>query len=790
MTEHETNGRKAYRRANDEGEFVSEKTRRGSPLYKIDRGHSSRERQMVMSMVVAVAMVGFSETISLHSLLMEMIDRDAVTYAPAGGVETRLWSSHDRHTRTRDKSGWFANEDQSNFVRVEGDASRRELVMVDAVGPGAVTRFWVTLANTDGRGVLRIYIDGALAVEGPVAEVLSGGRLCGAPLSDSVSPLSPYLQRGHNLYLPIPYARSCKVTYESAKVWALSGAENFYYNVETRTFPACTEVRPFSLRELAAESNTVTAVNAALRAAAFTAPAGACIAELNAVLQPGESITRSFTGPGAIRRLALKLAGALRDAELRLAFDGHEAVVVPVGDFFGCAYNRSPFRTWYGGVADDGTLESLWVMPFKERCQLTIRNTGTAALTLSDAAATVSDYRWDDARSMHFGATRANYVNIPTRRGVDVYTDLACVKLNGRGVFIGTSLAVNNRSPKWWGEGDEKVFVDDEYAPSYIGTGSEDYFGYAWGRAERIVAHPFIAQPDGTGATAVGVVQNNRFRVLDTIAFSRSLDFILELNHWDATTVDFAPTSYWYLRPGEETAPLLRKVPRAISFDFAENGMQGWHNRVWVTNANGGAWCDLPAGATELPYEWNGGVIYPADAGNSLFRSTTANYPFDKGFGSYLTLGQLDAGANTKWVRSPRFRLGDGGIKFHLIWGKLEAAAEPLRESDVPAVARTANGWTGVVLCDATTGEFVRRRRAWGVYNGVYVPCEFTAAELKNLDRSHVYTLDLLTLRAGNESWVALDEVTISGELVEPQEVRLAPDPWVKPSSSTSMRIR
>ena len=32
----------------------------------------------------------------------------------------------------------------------------------------------------------------------------------------------------------------------------------------------------------------------------------------------------------------------------------------------------------------------------------------------------------------------------------------------------------------WWGEGDEKFFVDGERFPSTIGTGSEDYFGYAW----------------------------------------------------------------------------------------------------------------------------------------------------------------------------------------------------------------------------------------------------------------------------------------------------------------------
>ena len=32
----------------------------------------------------------------------------------------------------------------------------------------------------------------------------------------------------------------------------------------------------------------------------------------------------------------------------------------------------------------------------------------------------------------------------------------------------------------WWGEGDEKFFIDGEKYPSTVGTGSEDYIGYAW----------------------------------------------------------------------------------------------------------------------------------------------------------------------------------------------------------------------------------------------------------------------------------------------------------------------
>ena len=42
-------------------------------------------------------------------------------------------------------------------------------------------------------------------------------------------------------------------------------------------------------------------------------------------------------------------------------------------------------------------------------------------------------------------------------------------------------LAVRTRSPAWFGEGDEKIYIDGETRPSIWGTGTEDYFLSAWG---------------------------------------------------------------------------------------------------------------------------------------------------------------------------------------------------------------------------------------------------------------------------------------------------------------------
>ena len=54
----------------------------------------------------------------------------------------------------------------------------------------------------------------------------------------------------------------------------------------------------------------------------------------------------------------------------------------------------------------------------------------------------------------------------------------------GSGRFVGVNLQIWNPRGGWWGEGDEKFFVDGENFPSFYGTGSEDYFGYAGSVAE------------------------------------------------------------------------------------------------------------------------------------------------------------------------------------------------------------------------------------------------------------------------------------------------------------------
>ena len=91
-----------------------------------------------------------AQTVNLASLLDEMINRDNLARFPAPAYTCRQASSYDRGTVAPDKPGWFANADRSQFVRVEEKDGRKEFVLMDQDGPGAIVRFWATWHGPGG----------------------------------------------------------------------------------------------------------------------------------------------------------------------------------------------------------------------------------------------------------------------------------------------------------------------------------------------------------------------------------------------------------------------------------------------------------------------------------------------------------------------------------------------------------------------------------------------------------------------------------------------------------------
>ena len=192
-------------------------------------------------------------------------------------------------------------------------------------------------------------------------------------------------------------------------------------------------------------------------------------------LQPGVPMrVQAPEGGGVIRRLRItpsdRSEQALRGTLLRIAFDDHETIVTPLGDFFGSGPGLNPLVSIATSVGRDGTLTSRWPMAFERGATITLEGRTGAQVETAIAPRT-----WD-AQSLYF---HARWRPPTTVRGLPA-NDYGVVRLEGEGIYVGNVFNVANSSKAWWGEGDEKIWIDDDAFPSWFGTGTEDYYGYAW----------------------------------------------------------------------------------------------------------------------------------------------------------------------------------------------------------------------------------------------------------------------------------------------------------------------
>ena len=375
-----------------------------------------------------------------------------------------------------------------------------------------------------------------------MADALGGKWKVAKPLSEECS-------RGWNLYLPIPYAKHCKVT---------SDSDGFYYQVNYRTYAAGTAVQSMTLDSISVSAEAISRTNGILAPTGTRdrgAPPG--FVTIKKAVAPGERADVALPkGPGVIKNLQLLLQAddrsqAMRSTVLSAEFDGEPCVWVPAGEFFANGFGQAEARTFWFTANQLGG-ECTWPMPYQNAGTMSITNLGTQPVSVTLLVSTYN-WSWDD-RSMHFHAAwHAEYpIHAYGGRGTK---DWNYLEATGKGVYVGDSLAIMNPVPEWWGEGDEKIFVDGEKFPSHFGTGTEDYYGYAWS-SNVPFQHPFHAQPRCDGqkpGNNWGHSTVSRVRALDAIPFTTSFKFDMEIWHWRECDVAYAATTYFYAKPGVTT---------------------------------------------------------------------------------------------------------------------------------------------------------------------------------------------------------------------------------------------
>jgi len=294
-------------------------------------------------------------------------------------------------------------------------------------------------------------------------------------------------------------------------------------------------------------------------------------------LAPGQRVVLAdIAGPGVVQHLWLTvLTDVHRWIALRIFYDdaATPSVEAPLGDFFAngidglALVNSLPIA-----VNPKGGMNSYWPMPFRRRFRLEISNDGPKP---------IDEVFYQVTCSLEEVADEAAYFHASWRRSVtarDKPEHVILENTTGPGHYVGTYLVWNQLSTMWWGEGEVKFFIDGDApdAPTICGTGTEDYFGGAWGfvmdhtRDLRPTTYstPFLGYPQavyeatpklGPRPPAHGLY---RWHIPDPIRFERDLRVTVQALGWwpggayQPLTDDIASVAYWYQRGAGAVAPL------------------------------------------------------------------------------------------------------------------------------------------------------------------------------------------------------------------------------------------
>ena len=521
----------------------------------------------VIAALINLCSIHAQEQVSMQSLLREMVDRkQLVEYPESIPYKAMQASSYNRASVSPDQPGWFADSDGVFCIRTEKNREgETEWVLMEDKGPGVITKIWAVcfyygLDDTTGAN-LKIYLDGE---EEPTIncnffEFVKGESFVKPPLAMET-------RRAGNSYLPIPYAKSCKVTMDK-KV--------FYNIISYRSYPQGTSVRTFSMDEYNQSQILIDSVGHVLERGVYGDLASTKNTEaysFHKTLRPQEKETLLIRKKQkAIEQLVFQLDAedfdqALRSTVLKISFDGEQTVWTPLGDFFNIGVGLKTYQMWERAVQEDGTMICRWIMPYQHIAELEIENMGKQDIQMS-VTAKVMPYTWND-RSMYFHSSWR--MDDPTP-GFPLF-DYNLVNVKGKGIYVGDQFTVLNPEEGWWGEGDEKVYVDDNIFPSLFGTGTEDYYGWAGGvvpNPEDEFYTPFLSNVRVAAPNSMGYNTCTRTRVLDAIPFNRQLDFNIESSGSNRTSwfhLQYAVNTYWYAKPGAtcNRKPLPEMASRKI----------------------------------------------------------------------------------------------------------------------------------------------------------------------------------------------------------------------------------
>ncbi len=568
---------------------------------------------------------------SYVDLVSMLTDAQRLALLPDDGEKTLEASSYSRASKydeaTGQYVGWADNGDNYGVISEVNDERGHGVLVMDAQGPGAIVRSWSAQPES---GAIDLYLDGQLYSFSSFQEFLTAQ----GPFAGLDGLCYKTAAQGYNNYVPISFNESCKIILRDG--WG--AYYQFHYVLFGEGCTVETMPRQFSAEQKAA----LQMANDFFKNRLGENPTDSSTrTEQNHVIFGGSStVVYEAEGQGALSEFRVRLSDSdtltdqqiwdrAQELSVSMYWDGETtpSVFAPLGDFFGTPTGHAASMLTLGR-AEDGWFYCYFFMPYADGARIVIENDGlyAANLTVSTATAPLSQ---PIERYTRFHAKWERNHGEDMRS--DRYPDCTVLETEGAGRFVGMSLHVYEKGDYgWWGEGDEKFFVDGEDFPSWFGTGTEDYFGYAWGDrtefSQAYHAQPFVEDPNAFR----GHITNTRVHLADSIPFFTSFEGALE-QYLSANMAEYATTAYWYLSVGgtdpygklsyEQRTDFYKKVTNLrLEAEALPNAVQG-----------GKATVQAPVLGTEtLPFGGDKYLLYDADnAGDSLTLTMDLPSPFE-----------------------------------------------------------------------------------------------------------------------------------------------------------------
>ncbi len=495
--------------------------------------------------------------ITTGALIKDMTNLKKLAEYPSPFYNTIQYSSYDRRSTLPNAPGWFENSDGfggepipgfEKVLKQPGNNKIGEYLICDMKGPGAIVRLWTAAIN----GNIRLYLDGSKkpVYDGNAYDFFVNTYK--AISNENRLNLKGSFTQNMAGYYPIPFAKGCKIIWEG-DIKALH-----FYHVNIRMYEKGTKVETFKPEDLIQFSEAIESTDEILKNPdVLNNPANSETVSFAGTIQNDEEKeVLKLKGNKSISVLKIKIhnqdiKAALRQTILRVSFDGaaDPQIQSPVGDFFGTAAGLNPYKSLPFTVTKEGELTCRYFMPFKDSVSIVVENLGDKEITLTGET-TTENYNWNENMSMYF---RAKWrIGNDLKSSYDQPSDITYLQTSGKGVFVGAAAHLMNPSNvpstygNWWGEGDEKIFVDDNPFPVFFGTGSEDYFNYAWSSPD-IFYEPYCGQPRNDGPGTKGFVTNYRWHIIDNIPFEEQFAFYMELlSHEPVPGFSYARIAYLY----------------------------------------------------------------------------------------------------------------------------------------------------------------------------------------------------------------------------------------------------